>query len=395
MRAPRLGGSVRLQPLFPPVTQLGTANPEAFGSPLLRHRSVYAEFDTVSQLSSTLAALKSEHGELARRLTDVTTDPTQTCFTALKKCELDFAARLVRRDAELIDFGTFLNRYRSHARPTFVEVDASARRKTAKKDYDLINASLLVSNEQHGFFTRPDLERQIAELRILIDQQEEVLRLLTARLKLFNSFTNARAAQFTLGSLASGRPPTSIAAETPTVACELRTKLRVLQAELEGLVGERKRLAGKRIAARIAKRATRPKKWDWEKVASERMRKLLAGDSGEKRKLIADGAPASDEVDRQSAAAASDRRGRNREGNAADACQNERGNRGDDDQRDDSDAQCGQGDGGPGADRNLGDADRHTVKLDGNEGAGRNPDHAPGNECQSADSENARGGDRG
>jgi hypothetical protein len=103
--------------------------------------------------------------------------------------------------------GRFMNRYRSTARPTFVEVDASPVLASEKRRYDLINASLLVSNEQRPFFAQPDLERQTAELRALVGEQHEIRRLIGARLKLFGSFHNAQSAEFALRSLRRRRRP--------------------------------------------------------------------------------------------------------------------------------------------------------------------------------------------
>jgi hypothetical protein len=222
--------------------------------PALRQRRVYAEFDAVAQLSATLATLKSQHDVLSEQLTDAITGGNQTRFTRFERRERDFAARLVRRESELSALAKFMNRYRSSPRPTFVEVDASPALKSAKRSYELIKASLLVSNEQQPFFTQPDLERQNAELRALIDEQESVLRLVRAQLKLFRSFQNAKAVEFTLHSLRRGRAPTSAAADAPTIATELRTKLRVLSAELRQLVSERSELTRRRIAQKIAAR---------------------------------------------------------------------------------------------------------------------------------------------
>jgi hypothetical protein len=49
-------------------------------------------FETVSQLPVTLPVVKTEQYDLARRLTSIRSDAVPTCFSALKKCELDFAA---------------------------------------------------------------------------------------------------------------------------------------------------------------------------------------------------------------------------------------------------------------------------------------------------------------
>jgi hypothetical protein len=233
-------------------------NPEALSSPALSHRSVYSEFDTVAALAETLTHLKSEHEMLTQQLTLILCGPDQTRFTQFKSAEVEFGARLLKREAEVEAFGKVLSRYRVNVRPTFVEVDASIVRRTHRPEYDLINASLLVSNEQRPFFTKTDIERQNAELRSLIDDQEESLRLLTARLKLFNSLQNATSARFAVTSLQRGCPPSSLASETPTVEAELHTKLRVLTGELAQLIAERKRLTAKRIAEKLSARKRRP-----------------------------------------------------------------------------------------------------------------------------------------
>jgi hypothetical protein len=247
----------RLSPIVPPLHDIGTLNPEALSSPVLRRPSVHAQFDTVAALSATIANLKAEHDSLQGSLSQLINSDEQTRFTKFKKAELDFSQKLSKREAEIEEFGRFLDRYRMNARPTFVEVDASAIGKSRKTTYDLISASLLVSNDQRGFFTKSDIERQNHELRSLIDEQEETLRLLDARLKLFNSFQQAHTAEHTLNSLRRGYPPLSLSSEAPTIVTELRTKLSVLSNELAQLVSERKELAGKRITAKLALRKKR------------------------------------------------------------------------------------------------------------------------------------------
>jgi hypothetical protein len=74
---------------------------------------------------------------------------------------------------------------------------------------------------------------------------------------LFSSFQKAKSAEFTLNSLQRGRPPAPAAADTPTMATELRTKLRVLSAELGQLVAERRALTTHRITRKIKARIRR------------------------------------------------------------------------------------------------------------------------------------------
>jgi hypothetical protein len=254
MRSPRVK---RLATIIPPLHDIGTLNPEALSSPVLVRPSVRAQFDTVASLSATIAALKADHDSLQTNLSQLINSDEQTRFTKFKKDEIEFSRKLAKREAEIEEFGRFLDRYRMNARPTFVEVDASAIGKSRKTTYDLISASLLVSNDQRGFFTKGDIERQNHELRSLIDQQEETLRLLDARLKLFNSFQQAHTAEHTLNSLRRGYPPLSLASEAPTISTELRTKLNVLANELAQLVSERKELTDRRIAEKLKLRKRR------------------------------------------------------------------------------------------------------------------------------------------
>jgi hypothetical protein len=48
-----------------------------------------------------------------------------------------------------------------------------------------LTVSLLVSNTERAFFGKEDLQKQNAELQRLIDQQNQALKLLKARLQLF------------------------------------------------------------------------------------------------------------------------------------------------------------------------------------------------------------------
>jgi hypothetical protein len=125
--------------------------------------------------------------------------------------------------------------------------------------YDLISASLLVSNDQRGFFGQVDISRTNSELCTLIEQQEETLKLLEARLTLFNSFHQSHTAEYALNSLRRGLPPYSLASESPTLKTELRTKMGFLRNKLSDLVQQRMALSAKAMAQKWELRRT------WEK----------------------------------------------------------------------------------------------------------------------------------
>ena len=251
-RSPR----VKARATAPRLNDVGTLNPVALDSSMFQHQSLYPTFDEVSELSTRASDLKSEIARLRRELDSLTTSESQTKFTKFQKTEMDFEKKLQERDQELDNFAKFLTVYRVDSNPTFVEVEA-LQSKRHGPIFDAINASLLVSNPQRGFFRKNDIEFQNEELKGIIGEQEKVLRLLEARLKLFSSFQSANTAQFTVESLRRGMTPTVLGGSTPTKFDEMSTKHRALSNELAALVRERKSLTQKRVAAKLVRRRRR------------------------------------------------------------------------------------------------------------------------------------------
>ena len=170
---------------IPRVSDIGTVNPVVLDCPLFQYRSLNPTFDEVSDLSTRASELKSEIIRLKSELESLTTSEPQTKYTKFKKAEMDFAKKLDEREAELENFAKFLNVYRIDSNPTFVEIEALQSQRN-RPMFDAINASLLVSNPQRSFFRRNDIEFQNEELKGIIGEQEQTLRVLEARLKLFS-----------------------------------------------------------------------------------------------------------------------------------------------------------------------------------------------------------------
>ena len=251
-RSPR----VKARATAPRLNDVGTLNPVALDSSMFQHQSLYPTFDEVSELSTRASDLKSEIARLRRELDSLTTSESQTKFTKFQKTEMDFEKKLQERDQELDNFAKFLTVYRVDSNPTFVEVEALQSKRNGPI-FDAINASLLVSNPQRGFFRKNDIQFQNEELKGIIGEQEKVLRLLEARLKLFSSFQSANTAQFTVESLRRGMTPTFLGGRTPTKFDEISTKHRALSNELAALVRERRSLTQKRVAAKLVRRRRR------------------------------------------------------------------------------------------------------------------------------------------
>lgn len=226
-------------------------------NPVFVHKSHHMKLDEVSELSAMVSKLKRENEELQQTLNIIVNGQDQTKYTKFKRAEMEFSLKLQQRELELENFAKFMNDYRGNSNPTFVEVQTQRLRGTRTTGFDAINASLLVSNQQRSFFTKDDIEGQNDELKLLIEEQEQTLRLLDARLKLFSNFQNANTAQFTIDSLKRGCAPTALASRAPTVSDELNTKHKALTAELLALIKERKALTAKRVAQKLMRRKKR------------------------------------------------------------------------------------------------------------------------------------------
>lgn len=275
-RSPR----VKTRHFTPRVSDIGTVNPVVLDCPLFQYRSLNPTFDEVSDLSTRASELKSEIIRLKSELESLTTSEPQTKYTKFKKAEMDFAKKLDEREAELENFAKFLNVYRIDSNPTFVEIEALQSQRN-RPMFDAINASLLVSNPQRSFFRRNDIEFQNEELKGIIGEQEQTLRVLEARLKLFSSYQSANTPQFTVDSLRRGMTPTILGSRTPTQVDEITAKHKALSNELASLVRERNSLKQKRIAAKLVRRRRR-----------ERVRRAMTG-----HESIRSGTPAAPEID--------------------------------------------------------------------------------------------------
>lgn len=245
-------GSPRRKPLVTPIETMGTINPEALKLPVLQSRSARMPFDIIAQLSEKAENLKERNVALKQRLSELVNDPEcENQFTRFKRNEMEFRKRLQQRDAEIKKFARFLDSYRSNAEPTFVEIEAA---KISPPKCDPITQSLLVSNNQRSFFKKETLEVQNEELKKLIEEQEEKLKLLQVRLNLYNSYQNQNTVEFTMTSLKKGDPPLTLAFSTPSKETELLTKKKTLKAELAALIKKRKVLVKKKIKQRNRRR---------------------------------------------------------------------------------------------------------------------------------------------
>lgn len=221
---------------------------------MLNKRTSTSPYDQMSTLSIQCEDLRNEVTKIQDRLNNMIQDPNATPFCKYKKWLIQFNLRIKEREEELNAFSKHLNAFRTDSEPTFVEVEASKDRRPA---FDTVSYSLLVANSQKTFFSRSDIGKQNHELRILIEQQQEALRLLQGRLKLFEQFKNENAIKHMLESLKQGQMPLTLAGAAPTRASELRAKQKMLSNELVVLVRRRKELSRKRQVAKERMREER------------------------------------------------------------------------------------------------------------------------------------------
>ena len=227
---------------------IGTMNPMALRKPIFGKKVMSKSFDELSSLTSQLEALKAEYQELQGHLNSMVNSETRTPFCQFKKWEMEFDQRLTQRDSELAAFSKYMGAFRRDAEPTFVEVDAA---KVKRPRFDSITVSLLVSNRERTFFSNDDLAEQNKELHSLIEQQAEALKLVKARLKLFTKYQRANAATAAIAALKKGETPIALAGAAPTKALELRTKRKMLSAELATLVEMRRKIIAEKWERRL------------------------------------------------------------------------------------------------------------------------------------------------
>ena len=233
---------------------VGTMNPNALSRPLLQRKTVHKSYEQFSQLSEQLEQVKNENAVLQAQLDSMLNAEKPTPFCQFKKWEIDFQDRLKEREKELQAFSRYIDTFRTQSQPTFVRVDAANVR---RPDFDSICVSLLVSNPEKYFFNKDDLVQINQQLTILIDQQADALKLLSARLNLFTQFQSRFAIQTTINSLRNNEAPSALFAEAPTRALELKTKRKMLSAELAVLIKARRELVAEKMEKRMKKRRKR------------------------------------------------------------------------------------------------------------------------------------------
>lgn len=235
---------------------IGTMNPNALSQPLLQRKNIHKSYEQLSQLTEELESLKNENAELQSQLDSMLNVEEPPPYCKFKKWIVDFRGRLKDRENELSAFSKYIDSYRKESAPTFVKVDAANVR---PPDFDSICVSLLVANPEKYFFCKDDLLQLNQQLSVLIDQQADALKLLNARLRLFSSYQNKATVTATIESLKKNQMPSTLAAAAPTRALELKTKKKLLKAELAILVKARRDLTDAKLAKRNKLRKKRHK----------------------------------------------------------------------------------------------------------------------------------------
>jgi hypothetical protein len=209
-------------------------------------------YDEIAKLTIQAESLKQENELLKLELLELVTVNPSDPYCALKRSLIEFGVRLTHREKEVEEVRRHLLNGSTTTAPTFVEVDIQRDRRAS---FDLVATSLLVSNDQRNFFTAADLRRQNEELLALIENQEEGLRQITARLKLYTRYQRNNSIRLKLDSLRRGVSPALLVDTAPDQIQEQRMKIRNLAKELKGLVAQRKELSGTRRRKRTKAKA--------------------------------------------------------------------------------------------------------------------------------------------
>lgn len=242
------------KPQIPPRELRGSGNTSPLRKSGGDKRAVSKSYDEIAGLSAQLDSLKKEYDELTETLNSMLSAEELTPFCQFKKWENELNQRFDEREGELATFAKYIGSFRKQPDPTFVEVDAALVKPLR---YDSITASLLVANPERTFFNNSDLADRNRELHALIQQQDEKLKLLAGRLKMFTKYQHANSAAAAVESLKKGEMPMPFTGDAPTKSSELKTKKKLLTTELAALVETRKGLLAEKWQKRLEMRKLR------------------------------------------------------------------------------------------------------------------------------------------
>lgn len=229
----------------------GSFNPCALSLPQFRNNRINYQYKEITELTTRANELKHENEVIEIRLKDLFNSPDANSFYRFKKRQIDFQLRLVQRDKEISEFAKQFGEFRTSTDISFMDTKVM---QSKESHFDNISFNLLISNKQRPFFTREDIISLNEELRELIKSQEENIKLLRARLNLFESYHNHDSIRQTIKTLKRGLFPTPLHSATPTKAAELKTKRKLLSNQLQKLIEERKALLNPKLTAKMKRR---------------------------------------------------------------------------------------------------------------------------------------------
>lgn len=213
--------------------------------PSLQYKSLTPTYDYIAQLSSEIENLQQRNRSLENRLSELTTSlngknhnkHNKKTFLSFKLHEIQFSEKLKARDNEISNILQAFEKQRFSKNPTFIKYTIKSGK---PMNSDLITKSLLVSNPQRAFFSKDDIFKENEELRSLISDQEETLRLLNAKLDLFHH--NRDKSRVTYAKNLLTKRELAFSEAIPSEKRELQTEKKVLQQELQRLIKARKEL---------------------------------------------------------------------------------------------------------------------------------------------------------
>ena len=243
------------RPVTPSRALLGTMNPNALTLPILQNTNKNSSFAEIAELSLKAEELKKENVELQEELDALINRQNADSFCQFKKWHLDFHKKLAKRDRELQEFSKHLTSFRTETNNTFVEIQSKTKPKSTQ--FDSIAYSLLVSNQQMSFFSTADILKQNEDLKVLIENQEETIKVLQGRLSAYAQTYNQNTAKQITATLKAGKIPTPIIGAAPTRTVELRLKRRLMSENLKHLIEERKKVLEPKMKEKMMRREAR------------------------------------------------------------------------------------------------------------------------------------------
>jgi hypothetical protein len=233
---------------LPPIASLidyrseetGSLDKSVLDSKLPNKRESSWAYMDLNELAAKAENLKKENSRLKEDLAVLIGTKASPAIDLQARLD-EFEKKLNQREKELESISKHFDQMGDPA-PTFIEVGT---RLDGRPAFDILAASLLVSNQQRVFFKGTEIETQNKQLKSLVVSQKEQIDALRLRLHLHQHIQHKGIGEVTVSTLKRHATPFQLVNCTVTAEREQGVRCKHLVKELQVLIKERKDLTWK------------------------------------------------------------------------------------------------------------------------------------------------------